>query len=161
MSTLAVYPGSFDPVTHGHIDIARRASALFGRLIVAVSDNPQKRHAFPVEERVRLIRENLRGLRGVTVDSFSGLLVDFMRERRARTVIRGLRAVSDLEYEFQLASTNRGLYAELETVFMMPDEKYTYLSSSMVREVASLGGGLGRMVPPNVVAALRRRYPGR
>ncbi len=158
MPSLAVYPGSFDPVTLGHLDIVKRASGLFDKLIVAVSDNPSKRHAFPAEERRRLIRENLKGLSGVTVDGFSGLLVDFMRARRARVVIRGLRAVSDLEYEFQLASTNRTLYPELETVFMMPDERFTYLSSSMVREVAGLRGDVSRMVPANVSRALRRRF---
>ena len=157
MARLAVYAGSFDPATEGHLDIVRRAAAVFDELIVAVADNPQKKQAFPVEERKGFIRAGVQ-LPNVSVDGFSGLLVDYLRSKKSRIVIRGLRAVSDFEYEFQLASMNHHLYPELETVFMMPDERYTYLSSSMVKEVAALGGRLSGLVPSVVEAALQKKY---
>ena len=157
MAKLAVYAGSFDPATEGHLDIVRRAAAVFDELIVAVADNPQKKQAFPVSERMGFIRAGVQ-LPNVSVDSFSGLLVDYLRSKKSRIVIRGLRAVSDFEYEFQLASMTHHLYPELETVFMMPDERYTYLSSSMVKEVAALGGRLSGLVPSIVEDALQKKY---
>lgn len=153
----AVYPGSFDPVTKGHLDIIRRAGSLFDKVIVAVSNNPNKSHSFSVEERMRMLRSSAAGMKQVEVDSFSGLLVDYLKAKRARVVLRGLRAVSDMEYEFEMASMNRRLYPEVETVFLMPDERFTYLSSSTVREVASLGGKLEPFVTPSVVQQFRKK----
>ena len=157
MPTIAVYPGSFDPVTNGHIDIISRARHLFDKVIVAVLDNPVKSKSFTVEERVQMLKASLAGHKGVEVDSFSGLLVDYLRRKKATNIIRGLRAVSDLEYEFQLASMNRHLFGKCETVFLMPDERYTYLSSSIVREVARMGGDVSGLVPTPVAKHLRKK----
>lgn len=157
MPRIAVYPGSFDPVTNGHLDIVGRALRVFDRVIVAVLDNPVKSKSFTVEERVAMLRASLKGRSRVEVDSFSGLLVDYLRRRRAANIIRGLRAVSDLEYEFQLASMNSHLYPACETVFLMPHERYTYLSSSIVREVAAMGGDVSGLVPKPVAAFLKRK----
>ncbi|MDD2772238.1 MAG: pantetheine-phosphate adenylyltransferase [Elusimicrobiales bacterium] len=154
----AVYPGSFDPVTNGHVDIIRRASALFDELVVAVLLNRGKTPLFSTEERLDMLRKSVAGWRNVRVDSFSGLMVDYMRKNDMAVAIRGLRAVSDLEYEFQLAHTNRTLYPEMETVFLMPGENYVYLTSTTVREVASLGGELGTQVPRHVSLALRKKF---
>jgi len=150
MSKIAVYPGSFDPVTNGHVDIIGRALKIFDKVIVAVLDNPVKTKSFTVAERVGMLQESLKGKAGVEVDSFSGLLVDYLRRKKATNVIRGLRAVSDLEYEFQIASMNSHLYPDCETIFLMPDERYTYLSSSIVREVALMGGNVSGLVPAPV-----------
>lgn len=158
MAKLAVYPGSFDPVTNGHLDIVRRALKLFDRVIVGVLDNPLKKSVFTVEERTALLGASLKGERRAEVDAFSGLLVDYMRRRGARTVIRGLRVVSDLDYEFQMASMNSRLYPAGETVFLMPDERYTYLSSSIVREVARMGGDVSGLVPRPVARALAKKF---
>lgn len=158
MKRIAVYPGSFDPVTRGHLDIIRRACRLFDRVIVAVSDNPSKDHTFDARERVSMVRDCVRGLPQAEVDTFSGLLVDYLKARNARVLIRGLRAVSDLEYEFQLASMNSRLHREAETLFLMPDERYTYLSSSIVKEVARLGARIEGFVPPLAARYLRRRF---
>lgn len=155
---IAVYPGSFDPVTLGHMDLIERASRIFDRVIVAVLNNPSKTHAFSAEERLEMLRDAVQGLSHVQVDTFSGLLVDYLKEKNARTVIRGLRAVSDLDYEFQMASMNRRLFAETETVFLMPDEQYTYLSSSMVREVARMGSVVDGLVSPFVAKQLRKKF---
>ena len=153
---VAVYPGTFDPITHGHTDLVARAARMFPRVVVAVAASPPKRPAFSLEERLRLARAALARLEGVEVQGFEGLLVDFARRLGARVLLRGLRAVSDFEYEFQLAAMNRRLAPELETVFMMPAEQYTYLSSSLVREVAALGGDVAAFVHPEVERALRR-----
>lgn len=157
MPKTAVYPGSFDPVTNGHIDIIGRALKIFDRVIVAVLDNPVKTKSFTVAERVAMLEESLKGKSGVEVDSFSGLLVDYLRRKKATNVIRGLRAVSDLEYEFQIASMNSHLYPDCETVFLMPDERYTYLSSSIVREVTFMGGNVSGLVPPSVSKFLKSK----
>ncbi|RME21254.1 MAG: pantetheine-phosphate adenylyltransferase, partial [Deltaproteobacteria bacterium] len=133
---LAIYPGSFDPFTNGHLDIVKRAARLFSRLIVAVAVNVRKVPTFTVEERVEMMKESLAGMDNVEVDSFSGLLVDYARERGAKVIIRGLRALSDFENEFQMAHMNRGLYPELETLFMMTCQEYFYVSSQTVKEVA-------------------------
>ncbi|HHM06168.1 MAG TPA: pantetheine-phosphate adenylyltransferase [Gammaproteobacteria bacterium] len=153
----AIYPGTFDPITHGHSDIVTRACRLFGRVIVAVAANPGKQPAFSLDERVALARTVLGDHGQVTVTGFDSLLVDFARAQGARVILRGLRAVSDFEYEFQLAGMNRTLSPEVETVFLMPAEHYSYLSASLVREVAALGGEVSRFVHPEVEAALKQR----
>lgn len=157
MRRIAIYPGSFDPVTNGHLDIIRRGSRLFDQLIVAVARNPHKSPCFTLEERVSFLQTALRGKHPIGVDVFSGLLTDYVRQKGASAVIRGLRAVSDFEYEFQMALMNRRQNTRFETVFLMPDEKYTYLSSSLVREVSRLGGNVRGLVPPGVEKALRAR----
>ena len=154
---IAVYPGSFDPMHNGHLDIIERCRPLFDEVVVAVLRNEGKQPLFSVEERIESIREMVTG--EVRVESFSGLLVDFMDQVGARAVVRGLRAVSDFEYEFQMALMNRRLNPRVETLFMMPREDYTYLSSRLVKEVFSLGGDLTGLVPEPVLARLRRRLP--
>jgi pantetheine-phosphate adenylyltransferase len=152
---IAVYPGSFDPMHNGHLDIIERCRPLFDEVVVAVLRNEGKQPLFSVEERIESIREMVTG--AVRVESFSGLLVDFMDQVGARAVVRGLRAVSDFEYEFQMALMNRRLNPRVETLFMMPREDYTYLSSRLVKEVFSLGGDLTGLVPEPVLARLRQR----
>src|SRR5438477_7956493 len=147
MTRIAIYPGSFDPVTNGHLDIIHRGKQLFDRVIVAVSKNSQKSPYFSLEERLEFLHSALKGLSGVQVQSFSGLLADYLKKQRASAVIRGLRAVSDFEYEFQMALMNRRQNTRFETVFLMPDERYTYLSSSLVREISRLGGNVQGLVP--------------
>lgn len=158
MEKLAVYPGSFDPVTNGHLDLVRRATGIFQKVVVAVLRNIQKDCLFTVEERVELLRESVSGLPNVEVDAFDGLLVDYVRRKKARHILRGIRAVSDFEYEFQMALMNRRLAPDLETVFLMPREEYTYLSSRLVREVARLGGPVEGLVPPPVIRLLKERF---
>ena len=152
-----VYPGTFDPITNGHADLVERASRLFDKVIVAVAVNPDKGNFFPVENRVSLARDVLAYIDNGEVCSFDNLLVDFMRQRQAEIILRGLRAVSDFEYEFQLAGMNRHLAPDIETVFLTPAEQYAYISSSLVREIASLGGDVTPFVHRSVVAALRGR----
>jgi pantetheine-phosphate adenylyltransferase len=151
----AIYPGSFDPITYGHIDVVNRAAAMFPRLIILVARNPVKAPMFSDIDRIAMIREVFRGRKNITVDGFDGLLVDYARQTRATAIIRGLRAVSDFEYEFQMALMNRKLYRNIDTVFLAPDERYTYLNSSIVREVARLGGNIDDFVPPVVRKRLR------
>ena len=157
MEVLAVYPGSFDPVTYGHLDIIRRGSCLFDRIVVAILRNPEKKALFSLTERKRALLEATRGIPNVSVDSFDGLLVDYARRRGARVIVRGLRALSDFEYEYQMALMNRRLDSEIETVFMMPSEAYSYLSSRLVKEVARLGGSVSGLVPPSVERRLGQR----
>jgi pantetheine-phosphate adenylyltransferase len=154
---LAVYPGSFDPVTNGHLDIIRRGSRFFDGIVVAILRNPEKRPLFTLAERRRILRLATRDIPRVTVDSFDGLLVDYARSRGATVIVRGLRALSDFEYEFQMALMNRRLDAGIETVFMMPSEAYSYLSSRLVKEVVRLGGSVAGLVPPEVERILDRR----
>ena len=159
MTRIAIYPGSFDPPTRGHEDLIRRALALADHLIVAVAINPSKAPLFSVEERLRMLKVAAGGDARIELASFSGLLAEFARNRNATMVIRGLRAVSDFEYEFQMALMNRKLNDQLETVFLVPAVDLTYLSSSLVREVAQFGGPLDGLVSPDVAEALRARFP--
>jgi pantetheine-phosphate adenylyltransferase len=158
MSITAIYPGTFDPITHGHSDIVRRASQLFGRIIVAVAESPRKEPSFPLDERVNLARSALAGLANVEVCGFDMLLARFARERGATVILRGLRAVSDFEHEFQLAAMNRQLAPEVETMFLTPAEEYSFVSSSLVREIARLGGDVSNFVSLGVLRALAERY---
>ena len=152
-----VYPGSFDPLTNGHLDVVERAARLFDRVIVAVAQNDSKQPLFTLQERQDLVRQTLASLPNVEVDSFSGLLVDYVIQRGAGAVVRGLRAVSDFEFEFQLALMNRKLNPRVETIFMMPKDTYTFVSSRLVKEIARLGGDVGQFVPPVIEKALRDR----
>ena len=154
MGVTAVYPGSFDPVTNGHLDLMQRASVLFDEVVVAVLRNPGKEGVFSLSRRLSLLQEATNGMARIRVDAFAGLLVDYAGQVGADVIVRGLRAVSDFEYEFQMALMNRRLSAQIETVYLMPAEQYTYLSSSLVREVASLGGCVDGLVPPCVAEAL-------
>jgi pantetheine-phosphate adenylyltransferase len=153
----AIYPGTFDPITNGHSDLVQRATCMFERVIVAVAANPGKTPAFSLEERVAMAHTALAGLDKVEVCGFNTLLVEFTKSQGAQVILRGLRAVSDFEFEFQLAGMNRKLAPGIETVFMMPAEQYTYLSSSVVREIAALGGNVAEFVHPEVEKALRKR----
>ena len=157
MARLAIYPGSFDPLTNGHVAIIQRGLNLFDRLVVAVANNPQKTPLFTVEERKAFISRAVRNDPRVEVDSFDGLMVEYARSRGIHTVLRGLRAVSDFEYEFQLANMNRKLLPEFESVFVMTGEDYFYVSSRLVREVATFGGDVRGLVPANVADAMRRK----
>ena len=157
MKRTAVYPGTFDPVTNGHLDLVERASRQFDRLILAILRHDEKSPVFSLEERMELLREAAAPFPNVEVDAFHGLLVDYAQRVGAGTIVRGLRALSDFEYELQMAMMNRLLAPALETVFLMPSEAYAYLSSRLVREVARLGGDLTGLVPAEVVAALQRR----
>lgn len=160
----AVYPGSFDPLTNGHLSLIERGSSLFDELVVAVATAPSKNVLFTAEERLMFMRSTvakLNNYRRIKVVGFDGLLADFVREIKADAIIRGLRAVSDFEYEFQMALMNRQLWNELETLFLAPDARYTFLSASLVREIASLGGDVSALVSPHVLAALQARFGGR
>jgi len=155
MQKTAIYPGTFDPVTNGHTDLIERATHLFDKVIVAVASATSKSPVFNLEERVALATEVLSPIKNVEVCGFEILLVDFMKQKDATVILRGLRAVSDFEYEFQLASMNRHLSDKIETVFLTPAEQYTFISSSLVREIARLGGDVSQFVNPKVVAALK------
>ena len=157
MPTLAVYPGSFDPLTNGHVDIIQRGARLFDRIIVAILVNAEKTPLFSLEERVEVARAVFRDQPHVEVDTFDGLLVDYVARRRAQVIVRGLRAVSDFEFEFQMALMNQRLNGEIETVFMMPAEQYTYISSRLIKEVAALGGRVQGLVPDLVERRLREK----
>lgn len=147
---IAIYPGTFDPITYGHIDVVRRAMELFSRVVVLVARNSTKTPLFSGDERIAMIRDVFKKDRGVEVDAFDGLLVAYAKRRKAKVIVRGLRAVSDFEYEFQMALTNRKLANTIDTVFLVPHERYTYLNSTIVREVARLGGDVSDFVPPAV-----------
>ncbi len=156
-TTTAIYPGTFDPITKGHSDLIMRASKLFDRVIVAVANNPGKQPLFSLDERVELAQNSLLDLKNVEVCGFEGLLIDVAMEMQANILIRGLRAVSDFEHEFQLASMNRKMQPEIETLFLTPAEQFTYISSSLVREIAALGGDVSDFVSPTVLTALRAK----
>ena len=152
-----VYPGSFDPLTNGHLDIIRRAARLFDSVIVAIANNEEKKPLFTLRERVHLVEQSIHELPNVRVDSFGGLLVDYVDQAGGQAVIRGLRAISDFEFEFQLALMNRKLNERVETIFMMPKETYTFLSSRIIKEIARLGGDVKAFVPMHVEAALKKK----
>jgi pantetheine-phosphate adenylyltransferase len=154
---IAVYPGTFDPVTNGHLDIVRRASRIFDLTIVAISENPRKNPMFTLEERRVLLENAVQGFAKVEVEVFTGLLVHYAKSKKATAIIRGLRAVSDFEYEFQMALLNRKLEPELETVYLMPSEEYSYITSTIVKDVAHLGGKLDCFLPPIVAKALKEK----
>ncbi len=158
MKKIAVYPGSFDPITYGHLDIIRRTLTIFDEVIVAVARNSQKSSLFTTEARVALIQQVLHEEKRLTVDTFTGLLIDYVSSRKAHVIIRGLRAISDFEYEFQIAQMNSSIGQDIETLFMMTSVQYGYLSSSIVKEVCSLNGNIDVFVPPEVKAALRLKY---
>ncbi len=154
---IAIYPGSFDPLTNGHLDVVQRAAKLFDRVVVAVAKNESKHPLFGLEERVSLVTEAVKNLPNVETDAFDGLLVDYVSSRKARAIVRGLRAVSDFEFEFQLALMNRKLNENVETIFMMPKDTYTFLSSRIVKEIARLGGDVSPFVPPHIQSALTQK----
>ena len=153
-----VYPGSFDPLTNGHLDVVQRAAKLFDRVVMAVARNEGKQPFFNLEERVALVAQSVAHLPNVRADAFDGLLVDYVKRQGAQAIIRGLRAVSDFEFEFQLALMNRKLNEEIETIFMMPKDTYTFLSSRIVKEIARHGGDISTFVPAGVQAALRQKF---
>jgi len=155
---VAVYPGTFDPMTSGHVDLIKRASPLFKRLVIGVADNPAKKPGFDLAERIAMAKESVETMGNIDVIGFNELLADFVRKVNAKVVLRGLRAVSDFEYEFQLASMNRHLMPEVETMFLTPAEQFSFISSSLVKEVARLGGDISGFVPPAVGEALRKKY---
>ena len=155
-----IYPGSFDPLTNGHLDIVQRAAKLFDTVIVAVAHNEEKKPLFTLQERVAMVQESIGHLPNVRVDSFNGLLVNYVEAAGGQAVIRGLRAISDFEFEFQLALMNRKLNERIETIFMMPKDTYTFLSSRIVKEISRLGGDVSAFVPVHVRAALKQKLPG-
>lgn len=157
MCQVAVYPGTFDPVTNGHIDLICRAHEIFHDVIVAVAHNPRKKPIFSVAERVAMLKKATAGMDGVTVTQFDGLVVDFARKMKARVLVRGVRMLSDFEYEFQMALTNRKLAGDIETIFLMPHESYSYLSARLIKEVSCFSADLTDLVPAFVAAALRKK----
>jgi pantetheine-phosphate adenylyltransferase len=157
MSVTALYPGTFDPPTNGHIDLIQRGTKLFDHLIVSILNNPGKDPLFTVEERAEMLREAISGMSNVSVATFDGLMVDFARQQGATAVLRGIRAISDYEYEFQMALMNRRLAPDIETVFLQPAGRYSFVSSRMLKEVFAFGGDVSGLVPPNVLKRLRDR----
>ncbi|MFY9269121.1 MAG: pantetheine-phosphate adenylyltransferase [Candidatus Manganitrophaceae bacterium] len=156
---LAVYPGTFDPITNGHIDIIRRVLRIFPKVVVAIAPNPKKTPLFSFEERIEMIRTATEGMPGLVVEPFHGLLIHYLRKKGATAIIRGVRAVSDFEYEFQMAMMNRKLDPKIETLFLMPSEEYSYITSTLIKEVASYGGEVSEFVPKGVSEKLREKIP--
>jgi len=161
MMRTAIYPGSFDPLTNGHLDVIQRAAKLFDRVVVAVAKNDGKRPLFTLDERFALVEKAVKHLPNVEADTFDGLLVEYVVDRKAQAIVRGLRAVSDFEFEFQLALMNRKLNENIETIFMMPKDTYTFLSSRIVKEIARLGGDVGAFVPAHVRSVLTKKFGGK
>ena len=157
LNNTAVYPGTFDPVTFGHLDVMKRATQIFDKVIVGVADNPQKKPLFTSQERVRMLKETAKGIRGLEIEVFNGLVIDFARQKKVNVLIRGLRMFSDFEYEFQMALTNRRLDGNIETVFLMPSEGYSFLSSTLLKEAASLGADISSFVPDVVSEKLKAK----
>ncbi|MBX3650405.1 MAG: pantetheine-phosphate adenylyltransferase [Burkholderiales bacterium] len=157
MNNKAVYPGTFDPMTLGHEDLVRRAARLFGHVVLAVADSRTKRPMFTLAERIDIARDTLKDVKNVSVEGFSGLLMDFVRKHKATVVVRGVRAVTDFDYEFQLAGMNRKLHPEVETVFMTPGEEYMFLSATLVREISVMGGDVSKFVSPAIAARLKTK----
>lgn len=158
MQRIAIYPGSFDPVTNGHIDIIERGLTFFDKIIIAILHNPTKTFLFPIKERVKLLEKSLTRFSNIEIDTFNGLLVDYAKTRNAKAILRGMRAVSDFEYEFQLALMNRKLNRDIQTVFLMTGLRWIFTSSSIIKEAAEFGGDVGDMVPPSVEAALKKKF---
>lgn len=156
-SNIAVYPGTFDPVTYGHIDIIRRAARIFDKVIIAVAHNDEKSPLFSVGERVFMLKDSIGGLKNVIIDDFDGLVVDYVKGKGASVMIRGLRMISDFEHEFQMALTNRKLSEKIETIFMMPNESYSYISSKLIKEAASLGADVKNFIPKKVQILLKKK----
>ena len=157
MSRLAIYPGSFDPVTYGHLDVIKRAQAIFGQVLVAVANNASKEYIFSLEERVDMMKEVTRGFEGVTVDHFDGLVTEYAKQKKTNVLIRGLRMTSDFDYEFQMALTNRRLAESIETVFLMPSEKFSFLSATLIKEVSRMDADISSFVPKYVAKRLKDR----
>ena len=157
MCQKAIYPGTLDPITYGHIDLIKRAQAIFPDLIVAVAHNPHKKPLFSVRERLAMLREATRDLPGIEIDDFQGLVVDYARKKKVHVIIRGLRMISDFEYEFQMALTNRKFSPDIETIFLMPHESFSYISSKLLKEAASLGADISSFVPESVQRQLRKK----
>ena len=158
MEKIAIYPGSFDPVTNGHLDILKRGLKLFDKIIVAILHNPGKESLFTMQERVEMLKESLKGLKNTEIDTFDGLLVDYAAKRKAHAILRGMRAVSDFEYEFQLALMNRRLNREIQTVFLMTGLRWIFTSSSIIKEAAQFGGNIEGMVPATVLKKLKKKF---
>jgi pantetheine-phosphate adenylyltransferase len=158
MKKIAIYPGTFDPITNGHLDLIKRALRMFDEVIIAVAPSLKKQPLFTLQERLLLIHAAVKGLKRARVDEFHSLLVDYVKKTRGVAILRGLRAISDFEYELQLAHMNRRLNKNIETVFMMPSQEYSYLTSSIIKEIASFGGSVTGLVPPEVEKALKRRF---
>ena len=156
--SIAVYPGSFDPITNGHLDVIKRGTRVFEKLIVAVADNPAKAALFTKEERVGMIREVTHSLRNVEVDSFDGLVVDYVHRAKASVILRGIRTISDFEYEYQMALTNRTFAGDIETVFVMTHEEFSFVSSRLIKEAVSMGGDVSSFVPKEVEARLKKKF---
>lgn len=156
-SNIAVYPGTFDPVTYGHIDIIKRAARIFDKVIIAAAHNDEKNPLFSVEERVSMLKDSIKGLKNVIIDDFDGLVVDYVKGRGASVMIRGLRMISDFEHEFQMALTNRKLSEKIETIFMMPNESYSYISSRLIKEAAYLGADVKDFIPKKVQILLKKK----
>jgi pantetheine-phosphate adenylyltransferase len=157
--TVALYPGTFDPLTNGHLDLIKRSIRMFDKVVVAIFENPMKGPLFSVEERRRLIEESIRGLSNIEIDTFSNtLLVFYAKQRQAHVIVRGLRAIADFEYEFQMTLMNRRLDEDIETVFLMPREEYTYVASRLIKEVAAYGGNVEALVPAPVALALKEKF---
>ncbi len=156
-----IYPGTFDPITNGHLDLIERASAMFDQVLIAVAYSEKKKPMFTLEERIDLCQRATAHLPNIAIKQYSNLLVDFARDNNARFVLRGVRAIADFEYELQLANMNRAMYPEFETVFLTPVEGFAFISSTLVREIASMGGNADQFVPPVVVEALHQRFPGK
>lgn len=157
MCQIAIYPGTFDPVTYGHIDLIKRAQEIFSEVVVAVAHNPHKKPLFSIKERVAMLKKATADFKGVVITDFDGLVVDYARKHKSKVLIRGLRMISDFEYEFQMALTNRKFSPDIETIFLMPQESYSYLSSKLLKEAASLGADLSCFVPDFVEKALKRK----
>ena len=158
MAITAIYPGTFDPITNGHLDILQRSLRLFNHIILGIGPNPKKAALFSIDERIEMVREAIKGFPNVTVEAFDGLLVDFAKKKGASAIIRGLRAVSDFEYEFQMALMNRKLDDKIETVFLMPSEEYSYLTSTIIKVVSSFNGDISSLVPKHVHTILKNRF---
>ena len=158
MKTIAIYPGTFDPITNGHLDLIKRALRTFDEVIITVAPSLKKQPLFTLQERLDLIHAAVKGLKRAKIDSFNSLLVDYVRKRKGNAILRGLRAISDFEYEFQLAHMNRRLNKNIETVFMMPSQEYSYLTSSVIKEIASFGGSVKGLVPEKVEKALKEKF---